>query len=179
MNIQLIQNFNPILKIKIQKSDATLNKIIPNEWLFILMNTGSFTQNLNSLLVTDIKINICQKYNKNQSKKLTNTRTIWLKSYDNNKFAFAQSRWIIKNNYENCLDLIKNKPIGQSFISNEIDLHKNLEEIYCGYCYTLEKYFQSKQLIWGRKYTVLYNETSFITIQEYFSPELTKFLQFN
>nr|QCI04050.1 hypothetical protein [Antithamnionella ternifolia] len=179
MNIQLIKNFNPILKINIQKSNIKLNKIIPSEWLFILMNTGSFTQNLNSLLINDININVCQKYNNNQPQKFTNTRTVWLINSHNDKFAFAQSRWIINNNYHNYVNLLNNKPIGQSFILNETDLHKNIEEIYCGYSYTLETDFQSRQLIWGRKYKVLYNDTSFIVIQEYFSPKLTKFLKFN
>nr|Q06463.1 RecName: Full=Uncharacterized protein ycf21 [Antithamnion sp.]CAA45960.1 non-essential secretory protein [Antithamnion sp.] len=179
MNIQLIKNFNPILKINTQSSNIKLNKIIPNEWLFILMNTGSFTQNLNSLLISDININISQKYNYNQPQQFHNTRTVWLANNNNQRFAFAQSRWIIKNNYTNYLNLLNNKPIGKSFIINETDLHKKIEEIYCGHSYILEKNFQSQQLIWGRKYTLLYNKKSFIVIQEYFSPNLTKFLKFH
>lgn len=178
MNIPLIQNFNPILKIKICTSNIILKKFIPNEWLFILMNTGSFTQILNTLIINDINTNICQKYNNNQPTQFTNTRSIWLIK-NNHKLAFAQSRWIIKNNYQNFIALLNNQPIGQSFIINETDLYKNIEEIYCGYCYTLEKSFESKQLIWGRKYTLFYSDTSFITIQEYFSPKLSKLLQYN
>jgi len=175
MNIQLISHFNSIINIKIHKSNLELLRTIPNEWLFILMNTGSFTKNLNSLTNTDIHIDISQKYNY-QTYKLSNIRTVWLKK-KNNKFAFAQSRWIINNSNYESFQILTNKPVGESFIINEIDLHKNIEEIYCGHCYNLEKYFESKKPIWGRKYTVLNKNKSLTTIQEYFSPQLTNFLK--
>ena len=175
MNIQPIYKFNPILKLHINNSyniQSQLDQYMPIKWQLLLMNNGSFTQNLNTLLVTNIKIDMCQKYNLIPNKSLTNIRLVWLKKNIQDKFTFAHSIWRFDQSYNQQTNLLTNKPVGQSFIDNEIDLHKDFQEIYYGYCYYLEKQFKSSEPIWARKYKVCYNNNSYAIIEEFFSPQL-------
>lgn len=175
MNIYPIHNFHPILKIA-KKQSSTWNKqilnCIPLEWQFILMNDGSFTQNLNSLLIKKPHILVCQKSNQISKNYIKNIRIVWLENKNQNKFTFARSIWILNNNTYINLNLLNEQPLGYSLIEYETDITKNIQEIYYGYNNYLESKFDSKELIWGRKYTIFYKSKSYITIEEFFSPKL-------
>ena len=178
MNIHPIQKFIPILKLKINNYNTLnnqFNKFIPIEWQFILTNNGSFTQNLNSLLMNKADIEMSQKYNKISEIKSVNIRIIWLKNNINDRFTFAHSIWIFNSSSKKYLKLLTNKPIGQSFIEYEIDLYKDLQEISYGYCHYLENQFKCTEPIWARKYKIYYKNNSYAIIEEFFSPKLINF----
>nr|YP_009300588.1 hypothetical chloroplast RF21 [Campylaephora sungminbooi]AKU47507.1 hypothetical chloroplast RF21 [Campylaephora sungminbooi]ALN11954.1 hypothetical chloroplast RF21 [Campylaephora sungminbooi] len=179
MNINNITSFHPILKMKWHskhKIQDKINKYIPVEWQFIIMNNGSLTQNLNSLLLDTTTIEMSQKYNlifNNHA--VTNMRIVWLENYINQNLTFAKSIWVMNTKDNKYKQVLNNKPIGYSLINFEIDIYKDLEEIYCGYCYNLEKIFHTSTLMWGRKYKINYSKNSYITIEEYFTPQLAEF----
>lgn len=175
MNIHDIQSFHPIFTLKFQPKHIVqkkINRYIPIEWQFIIMNNGSLTQNLNSLFNNEIILEMVQKPMKTNKHKLTNIRIVWLENCINKNLTFAKSIWTINQKNNTYIPLLKTKPIGYSLIQSEIDIYKDLQEIYCGYCYNLESVFQRSQLIWGRKYKIFYNKQSYITVEEFFTPKL-------
>nr|YP_010502323.1 uncharacterized protein Ycf21 [Grateloupia turuturu]QHD45192.1 Ycf21 [Grateloupia turuturu]UXC96736.1 uncharacterized protein Ycf21 [Grateloupia turuturu] len=152
-------------------------KTLPKEWKLILMNDGSFTQNLNSLTGEHIQLKIHYKTSKIllNKKKL---RTIWLEDNMNNKLTFARSLWPLQiDNYKN-IELGHNKPIGQSIIESKIDIYKDIDKFYYGYSKYLDKEFKSKGPIWGRKYKIYYHKKLFTIVEEFFSPHLAKYFHF-
>ena len=178
MNINNIQSFHPIFKLKWYNNytkQTKINKYIPIEWQFLIMNNGSLTQNLNSLLTNKITLEMCQKYNITINNKFTNIRIVWLENYINKKLTFAQSIWIINTLNNTYKHILNTKPIGYSLIKFEIDIYKDLQEISCGYCYNLENIFQTSETIWSRKYKIYYNYNSYVTIEEFFTPKLVNF----
>lgn len=151
-----------------------INKYIPKEWLFLILNNGSFTQNLNSLFMNQTIIEMSQKYQLINDQ-FNNIRIVWLENYINNHLTFAQSIWIINKKDHVYKKILNKRPIGETLIKLEIDMYKNLQEIYCGYSYDLENIFQKTELIWGRKYKIYYAENSCVTIEEFFTPALIDF----
>ena len=181
MNINKTQLFHPIFTLKCSSEEDTQKKIskyIPIEWQFIIMNNGSLTQNLNSLLINQINLEMSQKYNITSNNKLSNIRIVWLENYINKNLTFAQSIWTIDKQNNTYKHILNTQPIGYSLIQFEIDIYKDLQEIYCGYCYNLENIFDHSNLIWGRKYKMFYQKNSYVTIEEFFTPQLAKFLAF-
>nr|YP_009297022.1 hypothetical protein Ceram_089 [Ceramium japonicum]AOM66365.1 hypothetical protein Ceram_089 [Ceramium japonicum] len=179
MNINNMQLFHPIFTLKYSSKkyvQKNINKYIPIEWQFIVMNNGSLTQNLNSLLINQIQLEMSQKYNITLNNKLTNIRIVWLENYINKHLTFAQSIWMIDKQNNIYKHILNTQPIGYSLIQFEIDIYKDLQEIYCGYCYNLENIFDYSNLIWGRKYKMFYEKNSYVTIEEFFTPQLAKFL---
>lgn len=178
MNIFSLPKFQALLTIRINSSEFLSQntlKMIPTKWKLILMSDGSFTKNLHSITGYNTDIKISQKYNVINNKLARNIRITWLKNHYHKELAFAQSICILKKKYTSYITLYKDKPIGTSFISSKTDIYKNIEEIYYGHCYYLEKKFNSKKGIWGRKYTIYYTPDSYITIQEFFSPQIISF----
>nr|YP_010155893.1 putative chloroplast RF21 [Cumathamnion serrulatum]QQY85327.1 putative chloroplast RF21 [Cumathamnion serrulatum] len=175
--IYTFYNFHSILilpKKRIESLDSKLSNLIPFEWKLILMNEGSFTQTLHSLDNKKINIKMCQKTN-NISKNLNrNIRCVWLENSIYTKFIFARSIWLMK--YLKNIDspMIKNQPIGTSLIESQIDIYKQIHEIYYGYSKEIEKKLTKPNIkaLWGRKYTLYYNHISCVTIQEFFSPDI-------
>lgn len=180
LHIYALHQFHPIviLNIKIIKEyslDERITKYIPIKWQIILTNEGSFTKILHGLTGQQIKVKMSQKYNYKAKNIKRNIRCVWLETYIYTKLTFARSIWIfIDQNIIN-IKLMKNKPIGKALIDNKIDIYKNIHEIYYGYCKYLEKQFIVNQLIWARKYTLYYNYTSYLTVQEFFSPYIKNF----
>nr|QCI05161.1 hypothetical protein [Centroceras clavulatum] len=181
MNINLSKKFHTIFKIKLNPKNKlyqNFDNYIPKEWQSIIINDGSFTQNLNSLFINPTKITMSQKYSIIFPEKLINIRNVWLENDSNNKVTFAKSIWIINKDYCKYNKIFNTIPIGYSLINFEVDIYKNLQEIFCGYCYDLEKRLQSKEIIWGRKYQIFYPNQSSVTIEEYFTPKLVKVFTF-
>jgi len=181
MNINNIISFHPIISMKWHSKHKIyhkINKYMPKEWQFIIMNNGSLTQNLNSLLINHTTIEMSQKHNSIFNKQIfTNIRIVWLENYIDQNLTFAKSIWIMNKKDNTYTQVLKTAPIGYSLITFEIDIYKNLEEIYCGYSYHLEDIFQTSKLIWGRKYKINYSNNSYVTIEEYFTPKLIEFFQ--
>ena len=140
----------------------------------ILINDGSFTQNLNSLTGKSITSQITNKLSHTLIDKI-NFRCVWLKDHHNNKLAYAKSLWLIQPDGYTIFN--KDIPIGQSFIKSQIEIYKDLQEIFYGYCEYLEKEFHTQGPIWGRKYTIYHDKKSLGTIQEFFSPHIINLLQ--
>lgn len=179
MNICFHSSFYPIYTIQydqIRYQQKQIDKYIPKKWQFILTNTGSFTQNLNSLFIDKITIEMRQKYQYSNQKKLLNIRNTWLVKNHKTLTTFAKSIWSINNKYTIYSKILDKKPIGYSLIDSEIDIHKHLQEIYCGYSKNLENSFQQQNIIWGRKYKVHYPNNSFVIMKEYFMPQIIESL---
>nr|QCI06531.1 hypothetical protein [Erythroglossum lusitanicum] len=177
MNLKIysFNKFHPIIilskkTIKENSLDLRITKYIPIKWQIILINEGSFTKTLNALTGQKIKMKMYQKYNYRAKNIKRNIRCVWLETYIYTKLTFARSIWIFVDQNIINMKFIKNKPIGKALIDNQIDIYKNIHEIYYGYCKYLEKQFIVNQLIWARKYTLYYNYTSYLTVQEFFSP---------
>uniref|UniRef100_UPI0030036A60 Ycf21 n=1 Tax=Anunuuluaehu liula TaxID=3049639 RepID=UPI0030036A60 len=175
INIHLTYKFHKILFLPINNTNYNLSHLIPIEWQLILISDGSFTQNLNSLTGKHIKIEIISPYSKTRmKKKKMQTREVWIKDHKDNKLAFAKSLWpaINKTNY---FVLPQNQSIGQSLIELQIDMYKDIHEIYYGYCRYLENKFHDNGPTWGRKYTLFYQKQRLATVQEIFSPQIINF----
>nr|QCI04993.1 hypothetical protein [Callithamnion tetricum] len=178
MTTYSLHKFQTLLILPICNSQIlqkNLLQTIPKKWKLILISDGSFTRNLHGLTGYSTEIEISQKYNYIDNILARNIRIAWLKNQNCKILTFAQSICILKNTYTSYINIYKKKPIGTSFISSKTDIYKKIEEIYYGYCYYLEKKFNSKQPIWGRKYTIYYTQDSYITIQEFFSPHIISF----
>nr|QCI09068.1 hypothetical protein [Inkyuleea mariana] len=178
MHIYTFHKFHSILILPINNLKDSYNRLtdlIPIEWQIILMSDGSFTQNLNSLTGKCTKIKIFQKYNDILINQIKNIRVVWLKNDKFDQLTFARSLWRYTCTDSITLKLSKQKAVGQSIIESKIDIYKDIHEIYYGYCIYLEKKFNSKKPIWGRKYTLYYNHQSYAVIQEFFSPNLINF----
>nr|YP_009293686.1 hypothetical protein Rhodyp_090 [Rhodymenia pseudopalmata]AOM64368.1 hypothetical protein Rhodyp_090 [Rhodymenia pseudopalmata] len=169
--------FCKISTIKIDKIHyLTRRKMfyIPNQWKLILINDGSFTQNLNSLIGQNVSLNIINEYDFtliNQEK----VRCVWLEDTINNKLTFAQSLLSSENRYPNKARQAKKNSIGKLLIEEKKDIHKELEEIYCGYSSYFNNHFKTQELIWARKCAIYYKECYVASINEIFSPKLMLF----
>lgn len=172
-------NFHFVFILSINKKKYFQNKLshlIPIYWQVILFNEGSLTEILNCLNGKQV---IFKMYQKNNSASRNNRylRCIWIESCLYTKMMFAQSLWQFKyvndNKQENKLKY--NIPIGKLIIHTETDIYKQIHEIYYGYSIELENKLNYHEAIWGRKYTLYYNNKLFITIQEFFSPNITNF----
>ena len=179
MDISIFQTFHYTVIIPISYHPFITYHIkheIPAEWQMILMNEGSFTQNLNYLHNQTIFIDMQQKsYQKVTNNHLTTLRCVWLENSIYTKLTFARSLWkmIPQNNLS--YKLKQSKPIGNLLIANQSDIYKNIIEIYYGYCINLEKSFDNNLAIWGRKYVLYYNHNTYAIIQEFFSPNISSF----
>nr|YP_010198936.1 hypothetical protein LK147_pgp155 [Hydropuntia urvillei]UAD88385.1 hypothetical protein [Hydropuntia urvillei] len=179
MNIKLSDSLSYIINLPIynlQSFNKQTYDLIPPEWKFILMSDGSFTQNLNSLTGKSIIARptyITEQYI-NTEKKI---RNIYLQDNSKKNLAFARSNWILQIENNNKYTTLSNyQPIGKSLIQDQVDIYKDIHEIYYVYSVYLEHIFDIKKPIWGRKYTI-YNEYQPITtIQEFFSPYIISFL---
>nr|YP_009399053.1 hypothetical protein [Taenioma perpusillum]ARW68450.1 hypothetical protein [Taenioma perpusillum] len=155
--------FQYLLVISIQNLNQKIYNLIPKIWQMILLNDGSLTQTLHYLTKTNIKLSIFQK-----NKYL---RCIWLENSIYTKLIFARSLWKINQQY--LPTFINSKALGRNFIQSQVEVYKKLNEIYYGY--SLIKEVKYHKPIWGRKYTLYYNNIIIITIQEFFSPSIVDF----
>nr|YP_009511609.1 hypothetical protein [Melanthalia intermedia]AXI97486.1 hypothetical protein [Melanthalia intermedia] len=180
MNIYSANPLNYLINLRLNSSNLFNQQaieLIPVEWRLILLNDGSFTQNLNSLTGQEIKVYPVEVMNKKMIRK-RGFRYIYLTNYYNKQLAFARSFWKLETkNKTNAI--IDDKPIGQSFIEYQSDIYKDIHEIYLAHCAYLECKFKSNKPIWGRKYTLHYHNKPIATVQEFFSPYLINFFNHN
>nr|YP_009395120.1 hypothetical protein [Bryothamnion seaforthii]ARW63888.1 hypothetical protein [Bryothamnion seaforthii] len=161
----------PVQKMKDLKSK--LPDLINNKWQLILINEGSLTNNIQYLSNSKICIKALQKGYKKYNDKNRIIRYVWMETSIYTSLIFARSLWILTCNNLSLININSNHPIGLSFITRQIDIYKEMHEIYYGYCQKIEKEIRFKEPIWGRKYTLRYKGESYITIQEFFSPRIT------
>nr|YP_009391186.1 hypothetical protein [Dipterocladia arabiensis]ARW59330.1 hypothetical protein [Dipterocladia arabiensis] len=159
-------------KTKILSLNIKSCTFIPIPWQLILTNDGSFTQIVNYLDNKSVKLRMLQKYNQTSKQIHRNLRCIWLENSIYTKLIFARSIWLFKYIDKTDYNIKGNQPIGNSLINSQIDIYKNIHEIYYGYSQEFENKFNQKYPLWGRKYTLYYKNKSYITIQEYFSPQI-------
>nr|QCI05472.1 hypothetical protein [Crouania attenuata] len=175
MYININPYFNALCTIKLSHTFNQRHKKlhnVPIKWQNILINDGSFTRNLKALTGQNIDIKLLQKSYKQKSQLLRSNRKVFLYAKNYPYITFARSLCVLENvNRQNNI-VYTNKPIGQSIIESNIDIHKKIYEIYCGYSNELENIFKSSKLIWGRKYKLYYEAKSYLIIQEFFSPHL-------
>nr|QCI06382.1 hypothetical protein [Dictyurus purpurascens] len=175
-NIYTFHKFHSVFILPIKKNNYLRKKllnIIKLEWKLILINEGSLTQVLHSLSGNKLKIQMFQKSNKYYK----NIRSIWLEDSLYTKLIFARSMWMYKYINEINNKIKNKKPLGKSIIISQIDILRKIHEINYGYCQYLEYKFQSNIPIWGRKYTLYYNNKAYITVQEFFSPYIANFFK--
>nr|AYR06530.1 hypothetical protein [Rhodogorgon sp.] len=172
----LKQHFIPLYTVnKLEKYNKLL--IIPVYWRLIIIGQGSLTQNLNSITGEKTYIHLIsqktriskQNYSQNDI-----TRQVWIKNKEETKLVFAESHWKESNTF--FTDLTRQQPIGKSLIEFEIDFHKEIHQIQYGYSYILRKAFQTGEPIWSRRYTIWHNYKALVTIKEFFSHKLVKYL---
>nr|YP_010199136.1 hypothetical protein LK225_pgp160 [Crassiphycus usneoides]UAD88585.1 hypothetical protein [Crassiphycus usneoides] len=175
MNIS--HSFNYIINLPLSNLNSFNEQtyhLIPPEWKCLLMSDGSFTQNLNSL--TGKQIITCPTYIKYQYiTNKTKIRKVYLQDTARRHLAFARSNWILQINNTIYKGLNKNQPIGKSLIKKQVDIYKDIHEIYYVYSIYLEHIFNSREPIWGRKYTIYHDCKPVTTIQEFFSPHIISF----
>nr|YP_009397796.1 hypothetical protein [Sonderella linearis]ARW66982.1 hypothetical protein [Sonderella linearis] len=159
---------------KIQHLTHQSIDLIPIHWQMILINTGSFTQTIISLTGQKIIIQASQK-KYNQYKQISKIiRCVWLETTLYTKITFARSLWILLHNIRTHNIINIKKAMGQSLIKYKIDTYKQIHELYYAYSKNIERQFKHKHNLWGRKYTLYYDNKSYITIQEFFSPKIKK-----
>jgi len=159
---------------KITKLKKKLKYIIPIEWQIILINEGSFTQNLCCLTGKYPSIKIYEKFTNLSNNNYKNIRCIWLENSIYTKLLFARSIWILNDTNNANININNYLPLGKSIIESKVDIKKKIHEIYYGHCEYLEKQLNYNKPLWGRKYTLYYNEKSYIRVQEFFSPFINK-----
>nr|YP_009293888.1 hypothetical protein Ahnf_091 [Ahnfeltia plicata]AOM65576.1 hypothetical protein Ahnf_091 [Ahnfeltia plicata]UAT97402.1 hypothetical protein Ahn.pli.Chile.pt_031 [Ahnfeltia plicata] len=182
-------DFIPLNTSQLNIYNDTICDPVPLRWKLILLNDGSFTQNLNSLTGHHINANVLKQSTNNfvlnqytqhldAYFSLVNskaTREVWLEDNKSTKLAFARSFWfqpsIMSNKFPD------HEPIGKSFIQLNIDIHKEIHQVYCGYSTHMSHEFKSNDFIWGRHYTIWQNYQPLAIVQEFFSPHLIQYLQ--
>nr|QOS04669.1 hypothetical protein [Sarcopeltis skottsbergii] len=174
MNINFQYQFHKVLFLPVNKKNYHKNNFIPISWELLLKSDGSFTQDLNSLTGQLIQVEILSLYNNIKVKNDYTIREVWIKDQQGNKLAFAKSIWPRSMKKHLLVNLPTNQPIGQSLIQFKIDIHKDIHEIFYGYCQYLEKHFNYNGPMWGRKYTLYYENKKLATVQEIFSPQILK-----
>lgn len=154
-----------------------LNDLIPIKLQIILLNEGSLTKILNYTNIKPVTLKKSQKTNETL-KNYRYLRYIYIENCLYTKLIFARSLWQFKyKNYKTKQKELENYlPVGISILKYNIDIYKQIHEIYYGYCVQLENKLNCNQPLWARKYTLSYNHESFITIQEFFSPHIINFL---
>nr|QVY58074.1 hypothetical protein [Eucheuma denticulatum] len=143
-----------------------VNSFIPKEWQLLLLSDGSFTQTLTSLTGQQIYLDQISQYTYKLINDLYKVRDIWLKDHKSNQLIFAKSLWLLYFS----IDLPTAQPIGKSLILYQKDIYRDIHELYYGYCTYLESKFHYKGPVWGRKYTIYYNQEPLTTLQEVFAP---------
>ena len=179
MNINLGHIFHKNLILPTNKyTNYYLDRLVPIEWQLILTSDGSLTQTLHSLTGQLIQTQILSQYRYRLINEINNNniREIWLEDYKYNKLIFAKSLSNLYSNNRIKIQFPKYKPLGQLLIEFQSDIYKDIHEIYSGYCTYLEHKFNCYGPIWGRKYSIYYQKIRLTTIQEFFSPQIIKFL---
>nr|ARW69268.1 hypothetical protein [Polysiphonia sp.] len=150
-------------------------KSINNQLKFITINEGSHTRIIQYLYKYKVIIKLLEQKEQVFKHSKRKIRYVWLETSIYTKMTFARSLWLIQQNKVSHEQLTREQPIGQSFIHQKIDIKKNINEIY--YCYdkNFEYKSQHKGIIWGRKYTLSLEYTSYIIIQEFFPSNLIHF----
>nr|ARW63673.1 hypothetical protein [Chondria sp. (in: red algae)] len=136
----------------------------------ILISEGSLTRSIEYLTSNTVYIQKSEKENYKLSFQKQKMRSVWMGTCIYSQLTFARSLWMTIDKKRS--GFTSKLPIGKSFIKHRLDIHKTIHELYYGYGQLMNIPHMYKQPIWGRKYTLYYKDKYYITIQEFFSPEI-------
>nr|YP_009395533.1 hypothetical protein [Vertebrata isogona]ARW64571.1 hypothetical protein [Vertebrata isogona] len=131
---------------------------------------GSHTKLIQYKVNSTTNIESLQRNTSNVEKK--KLRYVWLKNSLYTNITFARSLWNLIDQNNIIKKMKNNNPLGLSLIKHQIDINKNVHELYYCYCKEFENILQIKKPIWGRKYTIVNSNNYNIIIQEFFSPDI-------
>nr|YP_009313451.1 Hypothetical protein ycf21 [Galaxaura rugosa]SCW21705.1 Hypothetical protein ycf21 [Galaxaura rugosa] len=186
--IQFIKNWEYNLK-KDLKNFNYLPSFIPIEWQILLTNDGSFTRNASIINNSITTIQLCKQnsiytsrkkiknfisYHKYQTVNRITERYVWL-TQEKEKIGFAYFQYL-SNRYKMSYLFHNNQPVGSSLIASETNIHRDLENVYLGYCQELESSFECIGPLWGRSYNIHVETDTLLIIHEIFSSKLPKIL---
>lgn len=138
------------------------NQILPS---IINLNEGSHTKLIGYKCNCIAKLKALQVSRKK-------IRYVWLKNSLYTNMTFARSLWLIISNKAFQYNVRENNPIGISFITNKVDIQRDIYEMYYCYYHKFEEQYQFNGILWGRKYIINNLENYSTIIQEFFSPEI-------
>lgn len=154
------------------------NTSIPAIWKPILLGDGSFTRHCQILTYKTISIDhiYTYVYSKDKEQAISKpfiNRKVWIGTSISRKLILASSWWTIEE-YETIYKY-PSQAIGAFFIQSELDIYRDIHEIFLGYSLELEQLFASKGPFWGRYYTLFHKGKPLSIIYEIFSPSLENF----
>jgi len=164
------------------KNYNNLSLVLPPKLQVLLTSDGSLTRHNIIMGKKQIQISIVEEVDNIKSQtSITQSaqnmqliRVIWLVE-SGKKNLFACSQLDLINEMAQFIDL--SKPLGKEIIASELDIHRDLLTIYCGYCRAIEDHFKYYGPLWGRSYKVSFKTLPPIVIHEVFSPSLIQTIQ--
>ena len=159
-----------------------LDKYIPNSICMFLLSEGSLTKSIDSITgeITQIKLINNQNIGIHYSCRLENSlsgftksqiyRQIWLGNQNNYRLVFASSWWNQEMFYQYLPR--QNIALGKILIEDELNLRREIHNIYYISSKKLERFFHFQGNIWSRSYTLFNKNKPFVLIQEFLSPNL-------
>ena len=172
-------NFYPICTLSMQEVNSLKERLILVKRLkpiILLTSEGSLTRAVEYLTGNKVYITKLARSNFQTGCEHRKIRCIWMETSLYTRLVFARSLWITLFNYNFKKTIKDNTPIGETFINQRTDIDKNIHELYYGYYSTSQNQSQINKPLWGRKYTLYYKSSYYITIQEFLLPELTNYL---
>lgn len=163
-------NFHLICTIQLNKRKAFY--YLNNYAKIIILNEGSHTRLIQYLKNSQSDIKTLQQATRKTIRSNRKIRYVWLETSVYTNITFARSLWTMVHTTVSHINFGETGPIGQFFIENKIDIHKNLYELYFCYCKDLEKTLSFDDGFWGRKYLLRQKNHADIIIQEFFSPQI-------
>lgn len=177
--VKSLDQFNILWESRsLSSSIINLDKYIPHVIYMLLLSEGSLTKSIDSVtgeitrvqLINNQRIGICH----NHIAKPQIYRQIWLGNQDNCKLVFASSWWNQKMFYEYLPK--PNIALGKMLIENELNLRREIHNIYYISSKKLEQFFHLQGNIWSRSYTLFNEDKPFVLVQEFLSPGLINLL---
>ena len=185
--VKFLDRFHILWKSSYLSSNLTkLDGYVPNKICMFLFSEGSLTKSIDSItgeitqinLINNQKIGIC--YNCNFEKDVSVItkpqiyRQIWLGNQNNCRLVFASSWWSQEMFYEYLPE--RNIALGKILIENELNLRREIHNIYYISSKKLEQFFRLQGNIWSRSYTLFNKNEPFVLIQEFLSPDLVNLI---
>lgn len=143
----------------------------------ILTSEGSFTKNTEYFTNNLVYIKKLQKTRYNMNVKKQHIRSVWIGTFLYSRLVLARSLWLVIYKKKSYLtkELLAT-PVGKSFIRNESDIYKRIDELCYGYNQFINKSYIYITPIWLKKYTLYYKSKYYVTIQEFFSYNTADYL---
>lgn len=180
--VNFLDQFHILWKGSCVSSDLIkFNKYVPDVIYMFLLSEGSLTKSIDSVtgkitqvkLINNQRIGVYHNCRLGDISSITKPqiyRQICLGNPSNYKLVFASSWWNQQIFYEYMPK--HNVPLGKMLIENELDLRREMHNIYCISSKRLEQFFRFRGNIWSRSYTLFNKNKPFVLVQEFLSPDL-------